>query len=674
MLQATRRATPEATNAGRGLTPLDPAKREQKERGLFNFLTWPFLLAQMFAAEEFLSGGPRTAAADEERAKLANTGQNKGSGAEGDLPAASGSLRGASEDESSAVPETRLDPGDRGELRESRPLEPGPDERWATYKQDAAAGGGGSGGGGGGGESGDQAPANIDNTGAGLPDLASDADSSGAGPLGSASALSLLNPAGALPLQTLASLDPGSVIQSALPVIDGIGPLATAITNAANDVVADTVDSITSALTSVPQTLTGLVEPVNDIAGNVVQTVSSVVDGVAPALTAATDAATDLVANTVSGAAPILAAVPRALTGLVEPVNDIAGTAVQTFSSVVDGVTPVLTAATGAATDLVADTVSGVAPILAAAPQALTAVSSAAGNVVQGLEPILDATSPALAGITDAIDGLAAGALGSTSPIVQASGATLASAPGLIRDVGDQVLQIGSSTLDGIGTAPTATGEAVDGALGGVASLLDGITSTPAAAVESIGDVLQGAPPIVDSAGPAVTHVLDDIGVEMADTAIDWSQPVLSFGEAANTSSNAAGPELPVVSAEIVVDPLSADLSVRSGGETFASGGVIAFNSRDARDDAADPFGSDTHTPYGLALTINATEGARSPHAAADLDQGSSSKLPSLTDQGREHESSDGRGSDISHSTFGTVADLSSAMDDIGSRTGDLLL
>src|ERR687894_2069951 len=109
MLQAARRATPEATNAGRGITPLDPTKREQKERGLFNFLTWPFLLAQMFAAEEFLSGGPRSAAADEERAKLANTGQNKGSGAEGDLPAASGSLRGANEDESSAVPETRLD-------------------------------------------------------------------------------------------------------------------------------------------------------------------------------------------------------------------------------------------------------------------------------------------------------------------------------------------------------------------------------------------------------------------------------------------------------------------------------------------------------------------------------------------------------------------------------------
>lgn len=621
MLQATRRATPEATNARRGITPLDPTKREQKERGLFNFLTWPFLLAQMFAAQEFLSGGPRTAAADEERAKLANTGQNKGSGPEGDLPAASRSLRAANENESSAVPETRLDPGDRGELRESRPLEPGPDEQWATYKQNAAAGGGGSGGGGG--ES-DQTPANTDNTGVGLHDLASDADSSGGGPLGSASALSLLDAAGVLLFQAGASLATIGLVQSVLPILHNVGALLTTATGAASSAVANTLDGVTSVLAAVPRALTGVVEPVNDIADNAVQTVSSVVDGVAPALTAATDAATDLVADAVSGAAPILAAVP----------------------------------------------------------QALTAITGAAGGVVQSLEPNLDSTGPALAGITDAIDGLAAGALGSASPIVQASGATLASAPGLIRDVGDQVLQIGPSTLDGIGTGLTATtagiGEVVEGTLSSVTSVLDGSTSTFAAAVESIGGVLQGASPIVDSAGPAVTaatHALGDVGFEMADSAIDWSQPVLSFGEAADNSSNAAGPELPVVSAEVVVDPLSADLSVRSGGETFASGGVIAFSTRDARDDAADdPFGGDTHTPYGLALTINATEAARLPHAVADLDPGPSSKLTSLTDQGREHESSENRGSDLSHSTFGTVADLSSAMDDIGSRAGDLLL
>jgi hypothetical protein len=632
MLQAARRATPDVTNARRGKTPFDPTRREQKERGLFNFLTWPFLLVQMFAAEELLTGGPATAAADEERARLANSGQNNGSAAEGDLAAASRSLRGAQEDETSASPETRLDPADRSEMREGRPLPPGEDERWATYKQDTAAGGGGPGGAGGGSESADQAPAS-----GGLPELASEANPSDVGSPGSASALPLLNIGGALPLQTVTSLDPSTVIQSALPMLDSAGPLLTATTEAAGDVIGDTVDTITSALAAVPQTLTGLAEPVSDIAGNVVQTVSSVTDGLAPVLAATTGAATDLVEGTVNGAASILTAVPQTLTALAEPVTDVAGSAIQTVSSV-DSVAPVLTG-TG---DFVADTASSAAPILAAVPQTLAAVTGAAGDVVQGLQSILDGTRPALAGSIDAIDSLSAGALGSAVSIVQAAGATLTSASTLVDNVGDQVLQIGPSTLDRIGTALTATtagvGEAVDGTAGSVTSVLDGSSSTLATAVESIGDVL-------------------------------------SFGEAGDSSSNAAGPELPIVSAEIIIDQLSADLSIRSGGEAFASGGVIAFSSRHAGDDASDDaFSNDTHTPYGLALTINTTEAARSLHAVADLDQGPSSKLPSLTDHGRERDTSQDRGSDLSHSPFGPVADVSSAIDDIGSRAGDLLL
>jgi hypothetical protein len=49
--------------------PYDPGEVPERRRGLFNFLTWPFFMAQLFAAEQFMSGMLRPARAEEEPSK-----------------------------------------------------------------------------------------------------------------------------------------------------------------------------------------------------------------------------------------------------------------------------------------------------------------------------------------------------------------------------------------------------------------------------------------------------------------------------------------------------------------------------------------------------------------------------------------------------------------------------
>jgi hypothetical protein len=914
MLQAGRRATPDVMNARRGITPFDPTRREQRERGLFNFLTWPFLLAQVFLAEEFLGGGARAATADDEQARTARSGQIDGSGMEADLAAAGRRLRGGEEDETSVDPEAQLQPADRTELREGEPLPAGPDEQWAAGKEALVAGASG-GGGGGGNESEAQAPANGEEGRVGLSELGAETAALDAVPVGSSSALSLLNPGGALPIETVVSLAPGGVIQSALPLLDSVGPLAAAATDAVSDLVAGTVNGAVSVLAAVPQTLTGLAQSVDDVAGNVIPTVASVVEGVAPTLSAATNAAGDLVvatvndavsvlagvpqtltglagsvddvagnviptvasvvedvaptlsavthaagdlvagtvndatsvlaalpqtltelagsvgdvagnviqtvspvvdgvaptvsavtnaagdmmANTVNDATSALAAVPQTLTGLGGSVGDVAGNVIQTVSSVADGVAPTLSAvtngagdlvtdtvndatslavndatsllaeprddvegviqtaasvvnnlaptlsvATNAAGNLVTDTIGGAAPVLAAAPDVLTAGTGVPDVLLQGLDPpVLESVSPTLAGATDAVNGLVTGPLGSASPTVQATSSTLSIAGDTIRDGGDDVLHVPLSTLPDAVTAlapATAAGGEVDddGALGSVASVLESSTSTLTAAVDSnvdvpgealgteasrldgvvdtalrataggvggvaadalgsaepiltaahqpladpishlAGDAVQAASSTLDTSGSAITAATDALGevdAEMAGMATDLSEPLLSHEKPADTNPSAVEGEPAIASAEIVIDQLSADLSIRPHGEALASGGSITFSNPSAVDDAPDDlFNNGAHTPYGLALTVNQAENVRPAGGATELDQAGSPNAPSHVHDSGEHDNSPDRNPGMLNSPVGSVADPSSAIDDLASRTGDLLL
>src|SRR5712675_3770995 len=78
------------------------AQRMAKRSGSFNFLTWAFFIAPLIACEEFLAATFKSAAAEEQDAKAAQSGASPQ--ANDDPPASDPSKTGGADDETAKTP------------------------------------------------------------------------------------------------------------------------------------------------------------------------------------------------------------------------------------------------------------------------------------------------------------------------------------------------------------------------------------------------------------------------------------------------------------------------------------------------------------------------------------------------------------------------------------------
>ena len=388
----------QTTSVEAATQPLD------RRRGQFNFLTWPFFLAQVFAIEQVLGDALRPPVIGEEaprsdRSEGTDAGfetfplepRHKASADNGEAPSAVGS-RTALLDDRLQLDKIATPPPEQ-ENRES-----------GNSNETTATGGGGGGSASGGSEAaaGEEADS-ASNVSAGLIPTPADF-----GPQGSGSTPFALISTGGFSNQVEAFTAPTagttSLLNDAATVLGAAAPIA--------QVAFQPLNTLSNGLASVADDVLGLAAPI-------VQTVN-------PVLTTASDTLANLTGNVVEAVAPIGHTVGPVLNTAAGTVADLTDTAVGLAAPIVQTVSPVLTTASDTLANLTGNVVEAVAPI---------------GHTVG---PVLDTAAGAVADLTDT-------ALGAVTPIVHATGPLLATATNAVADLGNGLLEAAAPMVQSAG-------------------------------------------------------------------------------------------------------------------------------------------------------------------------------------------------------------------------------
>jgi hypothetical protein len=654
-------------------TPVEAATRSpEKQRGLLSFLTWPFVLAQVFAVAELLAARSASAHENEESAGPSKPAVAEDSAAplEAILNPAERSLARADEEPEDRSSGALVD-GSLGNAA-AEPEAPESDGEGGTVAGRAGAlgiGGGGSGGGGGrvsGSDDADEASlarghsirpdrADEDRTDDVNADGMAPSDFFGSAPIPWADfADDRLGPewdASAPPF--LEALPPLSdAIEFGPEVVIGnigTGPLAkpteavfTAATNAAGDVL-ETVEPIIAAVGPVATEATTVV-------GEAADAVEPVVDAVGPLATAAGNVVGETVEPVTDAVSPVLNAA-----------TEVVGDAVRAVESVVDAVGPVLTAAT----NVVGDAVRTVEPVVDAVGPVLSAATDVVGDAVRTVEPVVDAVGPVLTAATDVVGDV----VEAVEPVVAAVSPALTAATDVVGDARETVEPV----VDAVRPGATAATDMVGNAAETIESVADAALPGSSSAISPAGDEQ-----------PAEESVLDSVWSAPAETGPEKSQdaapaPALAESPASDAATSpeedaARSEPAPVLTADN--DPAAAS---SDEGDVLASAGTLEFDDVPAPEPTRDDlFADGRHTDYGLALRADATDARAGPAFNPDQDNsGDPAPAPRQDQQpdgGQDGVAADAAPADADLPVMPPVADLTGALEDAGIRGGDTLI
>ena len=258
---------------------------QDKPRGFFSFLTWPFYLAQAVAAEAVVGGMLRPVLADEENAAKARptpTSEND----YGTALREPGTASGAEDVGSDARADVRATETDAG----AAPTSSSPNELEAGPSSGVGQGGG-----------------NVSSGAAGA---------SGSGAASSANALSAnathqgggeAHPASEVVAGDAITFLPdviGGMHETAAPIFEGVIPVLPATTYAATNVVVQVFDTAEVIIEAVPGALSAPANTVTDLIG--VLESAPLVEGVSPIITAAQGFSAEFVGDALGSAESLL--------------------------------------------------------------------------------------------------------------------------------------------------------------------------------------------------------------------------------------------------------------------------------------------------------------------------------------------------------------------------------
>lgn len=343
-------------------TPLEnPGGPPERQRGLFNFLTWPFFLAQLFAAEEFFGGMFRPALAQgEEQAKTARQQEDADKGYDTELNGPAQKLGGAEDgvadpatDAMAGLTDAQFDAsGDPAKPDESN------DGQQASAAGNSDASSSGSSG---------VAPVSPAHFGAGLDSVA--AAGSGTSPL-------LLSPNDASgDLARLLEASPTLIGTPNVSLVEAIRPLVGEMTEAVTDLPADLLQQTTPVFELVDPIINTATDAVTDVAGIAVNIAEPVLQVVRPALDVATDAVSDIADVALNTAAPVIGAAQPVLHATTDAFAHVARDAFETADSTIDTIHPALSA-TEALIDVAGDVAENVGVVAEAGSSPLHAAVS----------------------------------------------------------------------------------------------------------------------------------------------------------------------------------------------------------------------------------------------------------------------------------------------------------
>jgi hypothetical protein len=449
----------------------------EKRRGQFNFLTWPFFLAQVFAAEQFFGDAVRPAAAGEEPLRSARS-ESRGSDFESLPPDPRHRLAGADDAETAAAAVSRASPADdRMQLSKIASAVADRDNGAKENDKDADAGPG-SGGGGGGGSA--AAPAaEADSIGSTASLVHDSAASELAGPGGSSALFSTADgpiTIGDLLTEGVSDLlgDTVGIVGTAAPLVQTPGPALTTASNALVGLTEPVVEAAAPVLGTAADTVGALAGNALDTAATIVQTTNpvlaassavgdlagNVLDTAGPAQTAAIHDAAGPASHVLDTAAPIVDAASPVLAAAAATVGDLASDVLGAAAPIAYAVDPVLATATRAAADPAGDMHGAAAPVAAVAGPLVDTASAAVGDLpvhaVGTATPVFHRTFDATDTATDTIVRTAGDGLGDVAPVAHAALASATDTVGyltradrvVIDDVGGGV-GLGHGLVDG---------------------------------------------------------------------------------------------------------------------------------------------------------------------------------------------------------------------------------
>lgn len=418
-----------------------------------------------------------------------------------------------------------------------------------------------------------------------------------------------------------------NIVQPVLPILEDIlnpilGPVAP-ILNPVLGVVDDVIDAVGPVLDSVIDLVEAVTDPLVPVIEDVIGIVTPVLDPVIDVVEAVVAPVLPVVEAVVDVVTPVLEPVVALVEGVVAPVVDVAEAVVDVVAPVVDPVLEIVAEVAAPVVGVVETAVDTLAPVL---DPVVDLVGSAASPVTEVVETVLNAVTPALDPVLDVVTGI-------TEPVADVIGdVTGLAAPVLdpVTDlVGDLAAPVPHVVADLVGVLSPAlevvsavTNDAAGAALGETLGLslgdlfasgddIDEALATPVA------EVLDGGSGVAESAlgtGLDLSSVLETIAngvstVENAFSALVENGDILPGITLPELGGGGSAPEGPGGAYTSLNIALQSDLGGEGGSELDAGLGASLSGTL---------FGSDLNLPVGqtdtddevhLSLTIGSGGG-----------------------------------------------------------------
>jgi hypothetical protein len=585
--------------SSRAATDSDARVQERQQRGLNSFLTWPFFLAQMFAAQ-LLDAGNASARVDEPQLQSARSAlADDASDAERVNDA--GWILAGSDPEVDQSLATRAASLDTPRLAlEDEPVTTPSEQAREAKGNDAKAGSVTAGGG----EAGD---------------AAADAGSAQAADVAAADDADISTPA------IFQSVQPALTLAELFPELGDPDPFADAFENAQplpdaqTDATVTTADLTDSVLGSAQPLIQAVSPALADVAGLVGDALGT--GPVEPAMTALTtpidtaisltDAVAEVAGTTGLVADDVQTALSTTLVSAAELTNQLP------LELTVETVQPVLNATADKVADLVGDLLHVAPPTFETAASVFSATENSIAELASdpGAEPLGAAAQLALSVATNNV-----------ADVTEAAGEAIAPATDTVNLATDAIKSVFSTAAK---IASDATGDVLEPPHGPPASSAEqALADLSDPGAEPLGGAVQlahsaatnNSADLAEGAGEAIAPVTDTV-----DLATDATKSV--FSTAAKVASDATGDGLepanvpPASSAEQSLADTGDAISELRTSDVVASGGVIASFQEPSSDSASDSshddlFSGGRFTDYGLALNVQSEAEPQSGSAA----------------------------------------------------------
>jgi hypothetical protein len=644
------------------------ARSVERRRGHFSFLTWPFFLAQMAAADQFFGDALRPALAVDEAAKTARSGFPEDS-AEPLLPEQHRRLS-SDEDVMAATRDVaRTDPKAQHELAEPGSAVLAKQEEKGTRGDDQTSDSSGVAANAGGAAA--TADAAGDDTRSTAPVISFTVDMDGTGQ-GSGSPISL-------------ALSPQDVSTDVTSMLLGIVPR---VTGNALGSIASTLDSTSFLVSTTTDVVAGLAGSAVGVVETIVNDAGSMLGGATNAVVGLTDGVLESIAPILEGAGSTLSTGTAAASELADGVLDSAGSLAATAGSVLTFLTEMAAQSTGGLVNAVNNVADGAGSLLGATSDVAGGIESVVmltDNVLDSIDPTLEAAGSALSAGTGAVAGLAIGLIDTAGSLGDVTGSVLASVTETAADASRDLIHTAE------GSADDAAGSLLGAASQMVSDAGGALPCTIEPLLQSADPVLARATDTIDdltaTATDSITSVLQGVGIDSALADVVTELAGDAIGLVAGTASDAtseAKPDEPAGQLQAVASSAKALMEntlVEEGGALslghgLASGGVLAFDEIPPLDQVEhDLPGSTGYSQHRVAISTGAADASNHANSGSGdggpaHGQAGDNSVQQMTDK---HEIADGHDGAADTAATSLVSHAISIVDDIGLRSDNLL-